>query len=175
MPFTPFHFGPGTLVKAVMPRWFSLTVFRFSQVLIDFETLTYILRREPPLHRFFHTYAGATFIAVGSYILGRPICGIGLAFQSGRLRWTRAAWTDAARSISRTACLTAAVIGAWSHVVLDSIMHADVRPLAPFSNANPHLEWLDPGELHAYCVLSGIIGLAGMAFWWMIARVRREG
>jgi hypothetical protein len=38
MPFTPYHFGPGALVKAIMPRHFSFTVFCFAQIVTDFET-----------------------------------------------------------------------------------------------------------------------------------------
>ncbi len=36
MPFTPFHMGPGTAIKAVTGRHFSLTIFGFAQVLMKF-------------------------------------------------------------------------------------------------------------------------------------------
>ena len=31
MPITPFHLGPGALVKSIVPRCFSFTVFAISQ------------------------------------------------------------------------------------------------------------------------------------------------
>ncbi|MCI0354322.1 MAG: hypothetical protein L0099_04665, partial [Acidobacteria bacterium] len=64
MPFTPFHFGPGATVKAMAAQHFSLTVFAFAQVAIDLEPLYFMLRDEDPLHRFFHTYVGATAVAL---------------------------------------------------------------------------------------------------------------
>jgi len=74
MPFTPLHFGPGTAIKAVIPGSFSLTVFAFSQIVIDLEPLYYLLRDAWPVHRFLHTYRGATGVAVCSIVAGKPIC-----------------------------------------------------------------------------------------------------
>jgi len=62
MPLTPFHFGPAIAIKAVFPAYFSLSVFILSQVLIDLEPLYFLVTDNPPLHRFFHTYAGAGVI-----------------------------------------------------------------------------------------------------------------
>ena len=39
MPFTPFHFGPGALLKSFLRHRFSFVTFVASQVVIDFETL----------------------------------------------------------------------------------------------------------------------------------------
>jgi hypothetical protein len=78
MPFTPFHFGPGAAVKAVAPRYFSFTVFCFAQIVTDLETAYYMLRGEYPLHRWLHTYLGATIVAVLCSLIGRPICKVAL-------------------------------------------------------------------------------------------------
>jgi hypothetical protein len=139
MPFTPFHFGPGLAVKAAAPRYFSFSVFVFSQLLIDIEPLYYLLRGEAPLHRFFHTYPGAAVIAVASYALGRPLGGLGLALIRRTFGWRLSDLHEAIRLISPTAALSAAITGAFSHVALDSIMHGDMHPLAPFSDANSML------------------------------------
>ncbi len=53
-----------------------------------------------------------------------------------------------------------AAIGAFSHVALDSIMHADVRPFAPFIDASPLLHVVPLGLLHWLCVAGGAAGLA---------------
>jgi hypothetical protein len=43
----------------------------------------------------------------------------------------------------------------WS---LDSIMHADMRPFAPWSDASPLLGILSIGGLHVACLVSGMLG-----------------
>jgi membrane-bound metal-dependent hydrolase YbcI (DUF457 family) len=53
-----------------------------------------------------------------------------------------------------------AALGAYSHIVFDSLMHADMRPLAPFSDANPLLGLVPVGALHWFCIIAGLIGLA---------------
>ncbi len=51
MPFTPFHFGPGLFAKSLLPRHFSWLAFVASQVLIDCETLFYLVQRAWPIPR----------------------------------------------------------------------------------------------------------------------------
>ncbi len=41
-----------------------------------------------------------------------------------------------------------AFIGTYTHVVLDSIMHSDVEPFYPLSQANNMLRLISVGELH---------------------------
>jgi len=74
MPFTPFHFGPGAAIKAVLGRRFSFAVFCFAQVATDCETGYYLLKGEYPWHRFCHTFLGATLVGAFSVLVGRPIC-----------------------------------------------------------------------------------------------------
>jgi len=50
-----------------------------------------------------------------------------------------------------------------SHVFLDSIMHPDIRPLAPFSNSNPMLLALSLPTLHWSCVIAGLVGICVLA------------
>jgi hypothetical protein len=49
-------------------------VFGFTQVVIDIEPAIHMLRNDPVLHGFTHTYLGATLIALTSLVVGRPIC-----------------------------------------------------------------------------------------------------
>ena len=44
MPATPFHFGPGAVLKALLPRHFSFTVFCLAQVVTDCEVAYYLMR-----------------------------------------------------------------------------------------------------------------------------------
>lgn len=163
MPFTPFHMGPAAALKAAAPRHLSFTVFGFSQVLIDLEPLYYMLQHEAILHRFFHTYVGATLVGLAGVVIGRPVC------QWLLMVWLRLWRAQAgptqredAREASRIplgAAVAGAFLGVYSHVVLDSIMHADIRPLAPFSQANPLFRVLSLDALHQLCLGAGIVGL----------------
>ena len=56
MPATPFHFGPGLLVKAAAPRQFSMAAYSLAQVVIDIESGFHMLRGDSPVHRQAHTF-----------------------------------------------------------------------------------------------------------------------
>jgi hypothetical protein len=172
MPFTPFHLGPGLVVKVVAPSYFSFPIFVFSQVLMDFEPLFYMFRGEWPIHRFFHTYPGATLIVMASFVVGRPLCGFCLAVFQRSFRLTISGLSEAMRLINPIAALSASIIGSYSHVALDSIMHSDIRPLAPFADDNILLNSITVLELHLYCVFTAIVGAIGMGFWWLVWRER---
>lgn len=59
---------------------------------------------------------------------------------------------------------TRAFVGAFSHVAIDSTMHADMAPLSPWSKSNELLGAISIGELHAVCVAAGFLGVAA---WFM--------
>jgi hypothetical protein len=48
-------------------------------------------------------------------------------------------------------------------VLLDSIMHSDVEPFAPFTLHNPILGLLSVEVLYKFCLYSGLVG-AGLYF-----------
>lgn len=158
MPFTPFHMGPGLAVKAVCGRHFSLMVFGFSQVAIDIEPLVRTIRDNAVLHGFTHTYPGATLVALVSVLIGRPICQFLLNYWTPDSYSTVLNWLRGPKLISWPAAIAGAFVGTYSHVVLDSIMHSDMQPLAPFSSANALLHVISVGSLHFGCVLSGVLG-----------------
>lgn len=169
MPFTPFHFGPGAAIKAAMPRHFSFTVFCFAQIVTDFETAYYLFRGESPLHRFLHTYLGATVVAVCCVFVGRPVCQAALRAWS---RWQNAPFKryfPVTGRISITSAVISAFIGTYSHVFLDSIMHADVEPLSPWSAQNPLYRIVRPFALHAVCFALGALGA-----WYVATRSPRQ-
>ena len=78
MPITPFHFGSGAAIHAAAPRYVSFLAFCATNILMDVEPLYYILTQQYPLHRFFHTYIGASIVAaatVGLFEAGRRVVG----------------------------------------------------------------------------------------------------
>jgi membrane-bound metal-dependent hydrolase YbcI (DUF457 family) len=151
VPITPFHFGPGAAIHAVAPRHVSFLAFCAANVLIDVEPGYYMLTAQYPLHRFFHTYVGATLVAVASValVLGARAIASPLRIPDF-FEW---------RSLKVSQVGIGAVIGVYSHVALDSLMHADIRPFAPFSQANPLYHLISMGTLHLSCVVGGAGGL----------------
>lgn len=150
MPFTPFHMGPGILVKALLQGSFSLMVFGWAQVVMDLQPLIAIVTGEGALHGFTHTYIGSTLIAVFSALTGRYFSQWGLiVLSNGAQRGILIRWWVAFLS---------AFIGAYSHVLLDSVMHADIEPFAPFSRANGLLGMVSIPMLHKICLYTGLVG-----------------
>jgi hypothetical protein len=144
MPFTPFHFGPGALVHAVAPRHVSFLAFCGANVLMDTEPLYFMLTGQEPLHRFFHTYVGATLVmaaTVALFLLALRV--------AARLRLPD---TFGWQSLTRRAVLGGAAAGSYSHIVLDSVMHADIRPWAPFSPANALYGLISIETLQTLCL-----------------------
>lgn len=170
MPFTPFHMGPGLAVKAVAGRRFSLMVFGFSQIAIDIEPLVRMIRGDATLHGFTHTYLGATMVGLASVIIGRPICRFFLA----RLRSDPCSpllnWLCGEKRISLSSAIAGAFVGTYSHIFFDSIMHYDMRPLAPLSEANGLLQIITVENLHVVCVLGGVLGAALMIAVYLVRR-----
>lgn len=152
MPFTPFHFGLGLATKAVFPRRFSLAVFVALQVVIDLESLYNLVKHRYPVHRFLHTFVGATILAFAAALVLLPVV----------VSWTSKKQRSRLRLFA--GLLTTALFATWSHVVLDGIMHADARPFWPFTESNPLLSLVRLGVLHMGLVVLGILGLIGIAF-----------
>jgi len=160
MPITPFHLIAITPVKAIAPKHFSWSVFVLTNVIIDLEPITLFLVTMNPQHLFFHTILGATLIAVLCAHFGRKWCELAIEIWNDEIRGKpEAKWFTSERKISRTAAWSGALIGAWSHLLLDSFMHDDIKPLSPFTDANVLYETISISLLHTICLSIGIFGL----------------
>lgn len=156
MPFTPFHLGPGIALKAVGGRYVNFMLFSASQIALDIEPLVRLFRSDAILHGYSHTYLGATVIGTGTMLIGKP-----LGEQSLRY-WNKCLNQQQFYIQPKISWLSAAIgsfVGVYSHVLLDSLMHRDMHPLAPFSETNHLLEILSIGQLHLLCVMLGLLGL----------------
>lgn len=152
MPFTPFHMGPGLLIKGMLQGAFSLMVFGWTQIVMDIQPLIVLLSGEGHLHGFSHTYVGATLLAIFSATTGKYLSQFGL--------WVLKIESALHNNIPWKVVLISAFIGSFSHVLLDSIMHADVQPFYPLTLANPFLRLMDVELLHKACIYMGMIGAA---------------
>jgi len=142
--------GPGILIKLLLQGSFSLMIFGWTQIIMDLQPLFVLITGEGHLHGFSHTYVGATLIALFSAVTGKHISEWGLrylgipGYSAIRIPW----WV----------VLVSAFIGSFSHVALDSLMHADIQPLFPFTNSNALLGLISVSTLHKVCIYSGGIG-----------------
>ncbi len=163
MPFTPFHMGPGVLVKALLQGSFSLMLFGWTQIVMDLQPLIAIVTGEGKLHGFTHTYVGSTLIAVLAAVTGKYISQWALIiFTNGAQRGMNIRWWVAFLS---------AFIGSYSHVILDSIMHTDMEPLLPFAQSNGLLGLISIEALHKLCIYSGLLGtVIYFAFSYLLTR-----
>jgi len=111
-----------------------------------------------PIHRFFHTYFGATVVALVVIVFGRRLCEGLLRLWNWRLSDSQKAWLGVSPHISMTAMATGALFGGYSHVFLDSMMHSDMHPFAPIAEVNGLINLVPVAVLHQVCVISAILG-----------------
>jgi hypothetical protein len=159
MPITPFHFGPGVLFKSTAPTRFSWTMFALSNMVIDLEPVVSYLFTGDPIHSYAHTYLGAALVAILTGYLGRAPCERCLRFWNSRMSPAQGRWLGVDPEIPVRTALISALIGTWSHIALDSIMHADIRPWWPLSEDNSLRGVIDLSMLHLLCVAVGVWGL----------------
>lgn len=173
MPITPFHLLAIIPIKAIAPKHFSWSVFALTNIIIDLEPITLYLITLEPRHLFFHTIIGATLIAILCAIFGKRWCEIAIALwnedSNGK---PQTKWLTSEETISKTSAWSGALVGAWSHLLLDSFMHDDIKPLSPFSQSNPLLGTINLASLHTFCFVSGIVGLASIIVF-NIKRIQR--
>jgi len=150
MPFTPYHFGPGLALHSAAPRRIDLASFCAANVLTDVEPLYRMLAGVHPAHGFFHGFLGATITAAATSAAF-------LAARSRRpdlFRW---------QAPGPWPVVSGAVLGTWSHVLLDGIMHGNVRPFTPFSDARPFYYRGSGGVVEAVCVAAALVGALALA------------
>jgi hypothetical protein len=132
------------LLSAAVPRHVSFLAFCAANVIIDLESVVNILAHRYPIHAWLHTYLGAA---------GATVATVGL-FQMAQWWGRRMPVPDwlGWRELTTIQISIGAAAGAFSHIVLDSVMHSDMEPLAPFSRANPLLGLVSLATLHWFCV-----------------------
>ncbi len=162
--------GAALAAKAVAPKYFSFLIFGVTQVVIDSEAAFYVIRDDWPYHRFLHTYLGATLAALLAVVIGRPL--LERAFRV----WNRLIVSDRGSllwvepRVPLVAAISGALIGGYSHVLLDSFLYMDMRPIAPLSDSNAALNALSTLEVYAMCLALGLLGGIALAARWVWMR-----
>ncbi|TFH10821.1 MAG: hypothetical protein E4H14_01840 [Candidatus Thorarchaeota archaeon] len=149
MPFTPYHFGPGLLLGVVLFPFLDFSTMMVASVILDLEPLVVLLLNLPfPLHGFFHTYLGATIIAIILAFALYPMIGflnkivslIGLHQES-----------------SFRHILPASIIGTYSHIFLDSFIYPEMNPFFPLLG-NPLIGVFPSVFIYSSCIYLGLLG-----------------
>ncbi|MCE5186422.1 MAG: hypothetical protein LLF76_09880 [Planctomycetaceae bacterium] len=119
----------------MLRRWIDVPVFLLVNAAIDASVLgdRIFAPGDETVHQFLHMHTllvggcvGALFAAAIYYVpLLRRLCEKGMA------------WLDLPYRVSLSKMLLAGVLGAWIHVGIDSIHHADVQILWPLLGDNP--------------------------------------
>lgn len=154
MPFTPFHMGPGLAFKGVLGRRMSIVVFGWSQIVIDVQPGIALLRNDLIIHGWTHTLLGAFPIGILA----------GLSFYFGNTLFQRWSPTRALlQKLGLTDCSwrvvwTSSFVGTYSHILLDSLMHLDMRPWYPYVKTQPLLALMSDPQVYWLCVWMGVLG-----------------
>jgi membrane-bound metal-dependent hydrolase YbcI (DUF457 family) len=150
VPVTTYHLGPGILVKALLRGSFSLMVFAWTQLVMDVQPVVVAMTGKGQPHGFTHTYVGATLLAVLSGFTGKYLADLVLRLVPAARR--------AVMSVPWRVAFISGFIGAYSHVLIDSVVHPEMQPFAPFSAANSLAGVLSGSALQSLCVYSGLVG-----------------
>ena len=147
-------------------------IFGITQVAIDAEAAFFLLVDEPPYHRFLHTYLGATVVALLAVVIGRPLLGYAFRLWNRLVRAERGSLLWVEPRVLLVAALSGALIGGYSHVLLDSFLYSDMHPIAPLSDSNAALSVFSTLEVYAVCIALGLLGGAAIVAEWLFRRFR---
>lgn len=137
-------------------KLFHIPALIAGSVIVDLEPfVVLVFRLDYPLHGFFHTFLGGALAALGIsvpiWLLRKPI---------GRLM----AWLRLEQKQGFWFILWSACFGMVTHIIMDSLFHADLRPFFPF-NINPFYGHVSSRAIHLFCIASfvaaGVIYLVG--------------
>lgn len=161
MPFTPFHLGPALLIGLFGRRWVDFPTVLIASVIVDLRAvLVFFDLLDGPLHGSLHTFAGATALAAIVIGVGTQLRPVAESVLSRLVIH---------QPVSTKRIVVGGVAGTWSHILLDSVLYADMAPLAPVPG-NPLLGTVNTSTLYLSCVVAGVLGVGGyavMAVGWI--------
>jgi len=141
-----------------LPRYFWLTSFLAANVFIDVEVLFWLWRGDRAIHRHLHSYLGGVTIGIFAGVFMFLILRLLRRFPPFKSTSTHNS-TDDRWPNQLVQSVIAGLIGGVSHIFLDSLMHRDIRPFWPFSDANGMLGVVGVGSLHVVCAAAGFFGI----------------
>lgn len=146
MPLTPFHLGPA-LVLVIVLLWFvDLPALLLGSIVPDVEAAVAMMwfRDWPfPMHGFLHSFVGGTLLSLVLAVVIFPV----RKHLEIPLRFLK---LDQKRSFPRI--FAGALIGVYSHILLDAPLYNDIKPFWPL-DLNPLLSenMFRIREIYGFC------------------------
>jgi membrane-bound metal-dependent hydrolase YbcI (DUF457 family) len=156
--------GAALIAKPALNRNISVITFGIAQVAMDIEPGIGMLTGADVLHGPTHTILGALVIGYLVMLIAPKICGFLLRRWNKEVNHHKLPWLVQGETTSKTAIAVGAFFGTLSHVALDSLMHHDIHPLQPFSQANPLNGLISHDGVYQVCAIAGVIG----AVVWLV-------
>ena len=152
MPFTPFHFGPALGFGLPLRKYLHVPTFLVSNVIVDVEPLlVLVLGLNYPLHGYLHTFIFASLI-------GLALGYVTFSFDRSLHPIYKAMKLVVEDNQSLKSYMATGVLGAIFHVLLDSPLYRDIKPLFP-STQNPFYNPNLSLKVYSFCVWMGILGI----------------
>ena len=161
MPLTPFHLSIAMLGLAFISI-FYIPALVISGIIMDIEPLYMLgLSKDGSLHGFAHTYVGATLIAL--------VVAIALIKTRNMVDSTMETLKLGQQKIPEKSIYLSSFIGAYSHILLDSFMHYDMKPFWPFASHNPFLGIVETSRIYEITGLFLVLNI----FLYMIRLIKK--
>jgi membrane-bound metal-dependent hydrolase YbcI (DUF457 family) len=156
--------GPGLLIKSLLGGAFSLMIFGWCQILMDIQPLLVMITGLGHLHGFSHTFIGSTCVGIIAVVTGVPLANWFIFSKAIGFREEDKKLLGLNSKVGWLAATFSSLVGSYSHVVLDAIMHSDVRPHYPINLDNLYWNFVTVETLHSFCLYSGVVGLCVLIF-----------
>lgn len=162
MPFTPYHFGPSLWIGLLFYRYLDFLSFFIASIIIDIEPF-YVLffNINYPLHGFFHTFIGGTFMAL--------LLSLVLYYLKNILDKIHKFLKLYQRNFINI--LFSCLVGIYLHVLLDSFLYYDIKPLFPFK-INPFYKMFSSHMIYLFCSFSFVLG--GGFYLFKVLKIRKS-
>jgi hypothetical protein len=159
MSYTPYHFGPSSLIGLILRRWVDIPVFVLVNMAIDIEILVVELLFP---RRFVPRYVHTLLLGAAAGILW----GIMAYFFRGYFRWIMdKIQIPYKTSISKM--IFSGILGAWIHILTDGLYRSDVPLFWPTRLAN-RLNLFSRRKVDLLCVLCFLA--AFVVYIWILAK-----
>jgi membrane-bound metal-dependent hydrolase YbcI (DUF457 family) len=149
MPFTPFHMGPSLLIGLIFFPYLYIPSILLGSIIVDLEPLAFLILDLPVLHLFFHTFLGATIMAILGSVVLILLRGVFEKIMTFFLL---------PQTASPIKITVVTIIGAYSHIILDGFLYSEMQPFWPILG-NPFLGLVSSSSVYLFCVICFIIAI----------------
>ncbi|MEM2939062.1 MAG: hydrolase [Candidatus Bathyarchaeia archaeon] len=153
MPLTPFHLGPALCFGLPLREHMHAPTFFLANIIVDIEPfIVLVFGLNYPLHGYLHTFLFAS-------ILGLAL-GCIMFFMRGIFQgFFKIFLLEGERMANIKDFIVAGISGTVLHVLLDSPLNNNTKPLYPLM-FNPFYKPALMLEIHSFCIWTGLLGMA---------------